>query len=69
MSRGMQTQAFKAEPAESPSEAADYIASLTAELARIARSHGLESLGYILDMARLEADQISRGTQHRTGHA
>jgi hypothetical protein len=65
----MQTLARDVEPADSPSEAAGYIASLTGELARMARGHGLETLGYILDMARLEADQIARGTQKPTGHA
>jgi hypothetical protein len=42
------------------SEAALYIASLADELARLAKSHDLETLAYILDMARMEADQISK---------
>ncbi|MGD0025926.1 MAG: hypothetical protein ABSC37_15130 [Xanthobacteraceae bacterium] len=50
------------EAVEAPSVAALYIAALTEELAQIARRHGLESLGYILDMARLEADQIAKGS-------
>ena len=37
-----------------------YIASMADELARLAKSHNLEALAYILDMARLEADQISK---------
>jgi hypothetical protein len=41
-------------------EAALYIATLTDELAQLAKRHGLNSLGYLLDMARLEADQISK---------
>jgi hypothetical protein len=57
------------EPVESPSAAAHYIASLSGELAQIARSHGLECLGYILDMARLEADQIAKGSAESNGHA
>lgn len=36
--------------------AASYVATLTADLAEIARRNGLETLGYILDMARLEAE-------------
>jgi hypothetical protein len=40
--------------------AADYIAAMTADLAAIARSHGLDTLGYVLDMARLEAQNVSR---------
>lgn len=35
--------------------AADYIADMSANLAVIARQHGLETLGYVLEMARLEA--------------
>jgi hypothetical protein len=40
--------------------AAQYIASLTQELAELAKSHDLEALAYILNMARLEADQICK---------
>jgi methyl coenzyme M reductase subunit C-like uncharacterized protein (methanogenesis marker protein 7) len=40
--------------------AALYIASLADELARFAKSHDLEALAYILDMERMEADQISK---------
>jgi NTP pyrophosphatase (non-canonical NTP hydrolase) len=43
---------------ETPDSAARYIASLTEELAEIARRHGLETLSYILEMARIEADQL-----------
>jgi hypothetical protein len=50
---------------ESPREAADYIASLSAELAQIARHHGLDGLGFILDMARLEADELAKGSTPR----
>jgi hypothetical protein len=41
--------------------AAAYIADLSASLAAIARSHGLGILGYILDMAREEAENTLRG--------
>ncbi|HEX5846494.1 MAG: hypothetical protein ACXW3G_13820 [Rhodoplanes sp.] len=37
-------------------EAAAYIADL---LAQIARRHGLDALGFILDMAHLEAEALS----------
>jgi hypothetical protein len=46
-------------PKETPG-AALYIASLAEELARLAKSHKLETLAYILDMARLEAHQVSK---------
>jgi hypothetical protein len=39
--------------------AATYIASMTAELALMARGHGLDTLSYILEMARLEAENAS----------
>jgi hypothetical protein len=42
------------------SAAANYLAAITADLASIARSHGLDVLGYLLDMARVEAENISR---------
>ena len=37
-----------------------YVAELSAELANLARQHGLDALGYILDMARLEAENATR---------
>jgi hypothetical protein len=35
--------------------AADYIADISGDLAAMARAHGLETLGYLLEMAQLEA--------------
>ena len=35
--------------------AADYVAALSAELARIAYHHGLDSAGYMLEIASAEA--------------
>jgi len=40
-------------------EAAAYIADLTANLASMARQHGMGTLGYLLDMARLEAEHLA----------
>jgi hypothetical protein len=45
---------------ETPGSAALYIASLADELAKMARRNGLDALGYILEMARLEADQVAK---------
>lgn len=42
-------------------EAAAYVAELAADLARIARQHRLDALGYLLDMARLEAQHAAGG--------
>ncbi len=43
-----------------PHEAAHYIASAVAELGQMARRHDLGMLGYLLDMAQLEAEQQFR---------
>jgi hypothetical protein len=41
-------------------DVAIYIASLTDELARLAESYDLDALAYVLDMAGLEAAQVSK---------
>jgi len=46
---------------ETPEEAAQYIATLSKELAALARRRGLETLSQILDMAGMEAEQIAKG--------
>jgi hypothetical protein len=56
----MQRRASGSPQPESPTAAALYIGTLAEELAQIARRHRLESLCYILEMARLEADQIAK---------
>lgn len=38
-----------------PAFAADYVASMLAELRRLARGNGLMTLAYLLEMAELEA--------------
>jgi hypothetical protein len=46
-------------PSEQPDEtraAAVYIAAMTGELEKIARHHGLATLGYLLTIAQLEAE-------------
>ena len=40
--------------------AANYVAELSGELATLARNHRLDALGYILEMARLEAENVTR---------
>jgi hypothetical protein len=42
---------------------ADYIAELCADLGRMARGDGLDTLAYILDMARLEAQSLAHNTK------
>jgi hypothetical protein len=46
-------------------EAASYVADLTADLAVLARKHGLDALGFILEMAKLEAENAVRHTGRR----
>ncbi len=48
------------EEGDQKTQTAAYIASLTGELASIARRSGLNTLGYLLDMAKLEAEQLAR---------
>jgi hypothetical protein len=45
-----------------PASVAVYIAALTAELGQLARANGLDTLGYLLDMARLEADETVKAS-------
>jgi hypothetical protein len=49
----------KPEAAEAP-DAALCISSIADELARLAQRHDLEALAFILDMARLEAEEICK---------
>jgi hypothetical protein len=39
---------------------ASYVASLSADLAALARRNGLDTIGYLLEMVRLEAESVSR---------
>ncbi len=43
-----------------PAEAARFISESVHELAQLARRHNLDTLGHLLEMARLEADEIVR---------
>jgi len=40
-------------------DAALYMAMMTRDLAKMARSHGFHTLAYLLEIARLEAETIS----------
>lgn len=44
---------------------ARYVATLSADLATMARRTGLETLGYLLEMVRLEAENASREGPNR----
>jgi hypothetical protein len=43
---------------------AQYVASLSGDLAAMARGSGLQTLGYLLEMVRLEAENVSRHAQN-----
>ena len=46
---------------------ASYVAALSADLATMARNTGLETLGYLLEMVRLEAESNVRPTNAPNG--
>jgi hypothetical protein len=41
-------------------ETAAYVAGISSELAAVARKSGLDTLGFLLDMVRLEAEMMTR---------
>jgi hypothetical protein len=41
---------------------ASYVATLSNDLATMARRSGLDTLGYLLEMVRLEAESVTRHT-------
>ncbi len=43
-----------------PEEAARFVSMTVGELAQLSRRHGHEMLGYLLEMAQMEADEIVR---------
>jgi hypothetical protein len=43
---------------------ASYVASISGELAHISRRTGLDTLGYLLEMVRLEAENLARHNHH-----
>ena len=61
----MPDQSPTAEPANS-TMVADYVATMSADLATMARRSGLDTLGYLLEMVRLEAENLTRHRQN--GH-
>ncbi len=42
-----------------PVAVATYVAAMTAELSMLAHHHGFEALGFLLEMARLEAESTA----------
>jgi hypothetical protein len=53
-------------PLGDPEQAAAYVAGLTGELATLVRRHHLDTLGYLLDMVRQEAQEtVERASSAR----
>jgi hypothetical protein len=46
-------------PFTSTADVATYVATVTTELATLSRQNGLDTLGYLLEMARLEAETVA----------
>ena len=46
---------------------ASYVATMSADLATMSRRTGLETLGYLLEMVRLEAESSSRNGHKPNG--
>jgi hypothetical protein len=55
--------------AGSRSVVANYVATLTAELATMARRSGLDTIGYLLEMVRLETENKARHTHNGGGRS
>jgi hypothetical protein len=47
-----------------PTVVANYVATMSADLATMARRSGLDTLGYLLEMVRLEAENVTRHKQN-----
>lgn len=52
----------------SQTEVASYVATLSNDLSLLARRSGLDTLGYLLEMVRLEAESLSRHNSDRRGN-
>jgi hypothetical protein len=52
-----------------PAAVASYVAAMSAELSMLAHRHGFETLGFLLEMARLEAESTATQLNGATGDA
>ena len=50
-----------ADGGETPDSAIVYLRSMAEALSKMAQRNGFDTLGYLFEMARLEADRIARG--------
>jgi hypothetical protein len=61
--RGLDAEMPEPMPLQEPDDrtaVAHYVAGLSGDLARLARRHGFTTLSYVLEMARLEAEDLHR---------
>jgi len=54
-------------PLGDPEQAAAYVAGITGELASLVRRHRLDTLGFLLDMVRLEAEEATQRAERASG--
>ena len=60
LSRRKKTMAETKDETSGQSAVASYVATMSSDLAGMARRNGLDTLGYLLEMARLEAESQIR---------
>lgn len=48
-------------------QVANYVATMSGDLANMARRNGLDTIGYLLEMVRLEAENETRHSQNGCG--
>ena len=48
-------------------QVANYVATISSDLATMARRSGLDTLGYLLEMVRLEAENVTRHQSNGNG--
>jgi hypothetical protein len=63
---GMANQGVSAGPGNR-TVVANYVATLSGELATLTKRNGLDTLGYLLEMVRLEAENETRHTHNGAG--
>lgn len=51
-----------------PNEAAAFISDAIVDLTALARRHGHQTLGFLLDMAQMEADDLARRHHKAADH-
>lgn len=60
LSRRKKTMAEPRQEQSGQTAVASYVASISNDLATLSRRNGLDTLGYLLEMVRLEAESLTR---------